>query len=94
LRSEFVELSILGVFIFEILLCVWAFGCFYLSDWWNIFDIIVILLSLAFVLLEMTLDNKKIEGLLRIRGVFRIVRIFVLFRKVSEFILSQLTHFL
>ena len=52
--SEYIELSILGVFIVEIVLSCSAFGKYYILDWWNIFDILIIMLSVAFVLLEMS----------------------------------------
>lgn len=48
-----IELVILGIFVIEILLHVYAFGKMYLQDYWNISDIIVIFLSFVFVILDM-----------------------------------------
>ncbi len=84
--SEYIELSILGVFIVEIVLSCSAFGKYYILDWWNIFDILIIMLSVAFVLLEMNMENDKLNSILKIRGVFRLLRIFLLFRKVVIYI--------
>lgn len=82
--SEYIELSILGLFIIEIVLSCSAFGEYYIKDWWNVFDIFIIMLSVLFVLLEMTLRNDKLTGILKIRGLFRLLRIFLLFRKLNE----------
>lgn len=79
----FGELVILGVFCIDIGLHVFAYGMFYLKDVWNIADFIVILFSVAAVLLDIFVNNETLSGILKIRGLMRLVRIFILFRKVN-----------
>jgi Ion transport protein len=74
---------LLGLFCCEIFVNVLAYGVLYMKDLWNIFDIIIIILSLAFVLLDLLVNNSTLSGFLRIRSVFRILRIFILVRKLS-----------
>jgi len=52
-----IELSILGLFVVEIILHLWAYGLLYLRDTWNIFDIAVILISILFAILDIMVDN-------------------------------------
>ncbi len=78
-----IELSILGVFCIEILVHTIAFGLLYVRDWWNVFDIIIIILSLVFVFLDIYVQNDQLSGFLKIRGIFRLLRIFLLFRKLN-----------
>jgi len=55
-----------------------------LRDYWNILDIIIILISIAFVLLDLLLEtNNALSGFLKIRGIFRLLRVFILIRKVN-----------
>lgn len=78
-----IELIILGIFCVEIALHVIALGKLYMRDCWNIFDIVIIILSLLFVLLDMFNDDSVLEGILKIRGIFRLLRIFLLIRKLN-----------
>lgn len=56
----------------------------FIKDYWNIADIIVILLSIGFILISFFLDgNKALKGFLKIRGVFRLLRVFILIRKLN-----------
>lgn len=52
-----VELSLLGVFVLDISMNLLAFRRMYLADIWNVFDLLVILLCLAFVILDIFVDN-------------------------------------
>jgi hypothetical protein len=79
----YIELSILGIFVVEIALHIIALGKLYMKDYWNVFDLAVILLSVAFVLIDMLVDNNVLQGFLKIRGVFRLLRIFLLIRKLN-----------
>ena len=55
-----------------------------MHDSWNILDIIIIIISVVFVLLDLLVgDNSKIRGFLKIRGIFRLLRIFILIRKLN-----------
>jgi len=79
-----VELGILGVFVVDILVHVYSFGQMYIQDYWNILDIVVILLSFVFVLLDIYLGEKSfLKGILKLRGLFRLLRVFLLVRKLN-----------
>ena len=79
-----IELAILAIFVFEIITHIFAFHIHYLRDWLNIVDIIVIIISIIFVLLDIYLpDNNAFRGFLKVRGVFRLLRIFILIRKLN-----------
>lgn len=78
-----IELTILGVFVIEIALHIYAYNVLYLRDVWNLIDFIVILLSVLFVLLDMLLPESGFKNILRIRGIFRMMRIFLLIRKLN-----------
>mmetsp|Transcript_45376 Transcript_45376/g.33161 ORF Transcript_45376/g.33161 Transcript_45376/m.33161 type:complete len:269 (+) Transcript_45376:178-984(+) len=78
-----IEIVILAFFVFDITLHVLAFWLLYLSDWWNIFDLVVILLSIVFVVADMKVDNDTVKNILKIRGIFRLLRVFLLIRKLN-----------
>ena len=48
----YIEISILTIFSAEIILNVVALNLLYLRDPWNIFDLIIIILSIIFVLMD------------------------------------------
>ena len=79
-----IELVVLGIFVVEIIFHIYAFGLFYIKDCWNIVDIIVIAISIAFVILDLTVKSSSIlKGILKIRGIFRLLRVFILIRKLN-----------
>jgi flagellin-specific chaperone FliS len=78
-----IELVILAFFVIDISLHIGAFHCLYLRDGWNIFDMVVIALSIVFVILDMNVKNKTVQNILKIRGIFRLLRIFILIRKLN-----------
>lgn len=55
-----IELVILAFFVIDISIHISAFQCLYLRDGWNIFDIVVICLSIIFVVLDMNVKNKTV----------------------------------
>ena len=61
----------------------YAYNLLYLRDIWNLMDFIVIILSVLFVLLDMYLPDSGFKNILRIRGIFRMLRIFLLVRKLN-----------
>jgi hypothetical protein len=69
--------------VIEIALHIYAYNLLYLRDIWNLIDFIVILLSVLFVLLDMFLPESGFKNILRIRGIFRMMRIFLLIRKLN-----------
>ena len=75
---------ILGLFVIEIVSHIYAYGILYLRDVWNILDIIIILISIAFVLMDLLIEtNSALSGFLKIRGIFRLLRVFILIRKLN-----------
>ena len=78
---QIVELVFLFIFWVEITLNLIGFGILFLKDYWNIADITVILLAIAFVILDMTLDDSSLSGVFRLRGLFRLLRVGILIRK-------------
>lgn len=83
LSLQIVELIILGLFFIEVSLKFIAFRSIYLCDKWNIFDIVVIIISIVFVVLEILLKDSNISDFFKIRGVFRLLRVFLVIRKVN-----------
>lgn len=77
------EIAILGVFVVEIFLHVLAYKMLYFKDYWNIFDLVIILVSYLFVFLDMFTDNDSLSSFLKIRAVFRLLRVFLLIRKLN-----------
>jgi cAMP-specific phosphodiesterase 4 len=74
----------LGIFVLEIIFHTYSYGRLYLRDVWNIIDIVVILISIAFVLLDLLIkSNNSLRGFLKIRGIFRLLRVFILIRKLN-----------
>lgn len=55
-----VEITILGIFSLEITLHVIALRFIYLRDYWNIFDIFIIILSILFVLLDIFVKSRAL----------------------------------
>ncbi|KRX06400.1 hypothetical protein PPERSA_05013 [Pseudocohnilembus persalinus] len=84
----YVEIIILALFVLEISLTGYSQGWKnYFKDGWLVFDAIVIVLSIGFVILDLSVDFgnsfKTISSSLR--GIFRFVRIFLLIRKLTTF---------
>jgi hypothetical protein len=79
----YIEISILSIFSIEIILNIIALRSYYMRDPWNIFDIIIIALSIIFVLLDLFINSQALNGILKIRGIFRLLRIFILIRKLN-----------
>lgn len=56
---EYLEVAILGVFCVDIIIHVFGYGLLYVSDYWNIVDAIIIILSLAFIFLVINIDDPQ-----------------------------------
>lgn len=84
-----IEMIILATFLLEIILKSIAFGVkVYFKDYWLVFDAIIIVLSMIMLLLDFVLKDAQFMTVSKvIRGVFRFLRLFLVFRKV-QFILS------
>jgi len=83
----FVELAILIIFIIEIILKIVAFTVKeYFKDKWLVFDAIVIVISIVLVCTDMAVDNESFSSISKvIRGIFRFLRLFLVFRKLNQF---------
>lgn len=84
LGLEIVELVFLGIFIVEISMNFIGFGCLFVKDYWNIVDITVILAAVALVITDIIYSGSNLDALLRLRGLFRLVRIGILLRKFDS----------
>eukprot|EP00742_Colponemidia_sp_Colp-10_P001946 GILJ01002079.1.p1 GENE.GILJ01002079.1~~GILJ01002079.1.p1 ORF type:complete len:683 (-),score=124.47 GILJ01002079.1:144-2192(-) len=76
------DFAILCFFLAELVLRLGAFGKAYLTDWWNIFDGAIVIAS--FVLGLITVSASSLVVLRIMRVIFRLLRVVVIFRKVSE----------
>lgn len=74
----------MGIFIIEITLHIYSYGLLYIKDPWNIADITIIMICLVLVLVDLFIDSSNsFRGFLKIRGIFRLLRIFILMRKLN-----------
>ena len=55
-----------------------------MKDYWNMVDAVVILVNIVFVIVDMQVSAGILKEVLKIRGFFRLIRIFVLIRKVNQ----------
>lgn len=90
LTLNIIELIILIVFLIEITFNTIAYGfSFYFRTKLLLFDAIVIIISFVLVIIELAIQDESKNPTLSliariVRGVFRFLRIFILFRKVSN----------
>jgi hypothetical protein len=55
----------------------------YFSDWWSIFDALIIVASIVLIILDLNLDGAAFTTISKVlRGIFRFLRLFLVFRKV------------
>ena len=81
---HFVEIFFLAIFVVDIILHFYAFRCLYLTgDYWNIVDITLTLCTMGLVFVDVLSKDQNLTKLTRIRGIFRILRIFLLIRKLG-----------
>ena len=85
LGLQIFELVLLFIFCVETLFNFVGFGMLFIKDYWNLIDILVILLAIVLVCLDITLKGNSLDALLRLRGLFRLVRIGILLRKFDAF---------
>ena len=79
-----VEVVILFLFCVDIILHICGYGLLFLQDYWNMVDAVVILVNILFVIIDSQISSGILKDVLRLRGIFRLVRIFVLYRKVNQ----------
>jgi Ion transport protein len=78
-----IELTILLCFVLDICLNVVAYWRLYLRYLWNLFDILIVTLCCIFVLVDIQSQSESIRHFLKIRAIFRLLRIFLLVRKLN-----------
>lgn len=81
---EIIELVILFIFLLEIGLRIIAFGHVYIKSFWNIFDIIVVLLCSIVVVLNLVDNDLTDSSFLKVGVLLRLLRLLVVFRKVND----------
>jgi len=54
----YIEIAILGIFCLEITVHIIALGNIYMKDLWNVFDLVIIILSVLFVLMDVFVKSK------------------------------------
>eukprot|EP00451_Oxyrrhis_marina_P038530 CAMPEP_0204369302 /NCGR_PEP_ID=MMETSP0469-20131031/44847_1 /ASSEMBLY_ACC=CAM_ASM_000384 /TAXON_ID=2969 /ORGANISM="Oxyrrhis marina" /LENGTH=643 /DNA_ID=CAMNT_0051359001 /DNA_START=44 /DNA_END=1975 /DNA_ORIENTATION=- len=79
-----VDFAILVIFLIEIFLKTIAFGKPYICDSWNMFDCFIVVVSMGLSILQFVSDDKMLDQILGLRGILRLLRLIVIFRKVSE----------
>eukprot|EP01066_Platyproteum_vivax_P015090 Platyproteum_vivax@DN6711_c0_g1_i1.p1 len=79
-----IDLIVLCVFFTEIILKSIAFGQPFLCDPWNILDFATILTAIVLSSLTLALNVDVLENLFRIPGVLRLLRVIIIFRKLSD----------
>jgi hypothetical protein len=80
-----IDMTILVIFVFEIIGKSIAFGDAYTKDIWNIFDGLVVVASLVFgLLLTLSSEQSELKKALGIRGILRLMRIIIVLRKIAE----------
>jgi len=80
------ELVILIIFIIEILCKIFVFGWKnYFKDPWMIFDAIIILISVILLILDLEMTDSNFKTVSKVlRGIFRFLRLFLVFRKFNQ----------
>lgn len=84
----YIEIVVLTIFILEIIFNIYAYGFkFYFRDRWLFFDALIMIGSIVLVVIDLVLENSSFNTISKIvRGIFRLLRIFLLFRKVAVFL--------
>jgi hypothetical protein len=78
------DLMVNGIFVLEISLKSFAFGKPYYSDAFNVADVFLVVLSMALAILTISYDDDNVRKVLSFRGVLRLLRLIVIFRRVSD----------
>lgn len=84
LSFQIIELFILFIFCVDIGARIYAFRMLYLRDKLNRIDIFIVILAIIFTILDININDRKAKAVLRLRGVFRLLRVAILIRKLDE----------
>lgn len=89
---DLTDVTVGSILLLEISLKVFAFGAQYLTNYWNLFDALVIIASFVLGLLAaMGTTSALIVKLLRLRVILRVLRVLVVFERVKS--RSKSMHF-
>ncbi|EGR29338.1 hypothetical protein IMG5_158060 [Ichthyophthirius multifiliis] len=90
---QYIELVILFIFQIEIFLKMYTFSIqVYFKDKWLLVDMIIMVASIVILVLDIVLNDSQFTTISKIlRGIFRFMRLFLVFRKVSQFKVIQIT---
>lgn len=81
---EIVDFVILAIFLVEISVKFLAFGKPFICDPWNAFDAFIVLFSIGLAILESVVTDETVKQVLGLKGVLRILRLVLIFRRASE----------
>lgn len=85
LAINIMDLCILGIFQIEIAIKIIVFGWVYIWDVYQLFDAVLVTVSIAMGILDLAVSaGGVLEQVLSLRGILRILRILIIFRRVSE----------
>ncbi|CAD8117077.1 unnamed protein product [Paramecium sonneborni] len=84
--TKIVELVILILFVLEISFRILSVGLIsYFSDLWAIFDALIIIASIVLIILDLILEGDAFTTISKVlRGIFRFLRLFLVFRKFNQ----------
>ncbi|CAD8096531.1 unnamed protein product [Paramecium primaurelia] len=84
--TKIIELVILILFVFEISIRSYTNGFIvYFSDCWSFFDALIIIASIVLIILDLNLQGDAFITISKVlRGIFRFLRLFLVFRKYNQ----------
>jgi voltage-gated sodium channel len=85
---HYIDIVILAIFIFEIFIKIYVHGnkpWKYFTDWWNIFDFMIVLLCLLPYLFPSNNEDTHALMAFRMLRLFRVIRVFRVFRVITHF---------
>ncbi|CAK87723.1 unnamed protein product (macronuclear) [Paramecium tetraurelia] len=84
--TKIIELVILILFVLEISIrCITVGFITYFSDLWSVFDALIIIASIVLIILDLNLEGDAFTTISKVlRGIFRFLRLFLVFRKFNQ----------
>ncbi|CAD8196915.1 unnamed protein product [Paramecium pentaurelia] len=84
--TKIIELVILILFVLEISFrCINVGPITYFSDLWSVFDALIIVASIVLIILDLNLEGEAFTTISKVlRGIFRFLRLFLVFRKFNQ----------
>jgi hypothetical protein len=81
---QVIEFIILAIFISDVIARIYAYRGLYFSEKFNIVDIILVSLAVVLAIIDVPVDDPKASAFLRLRGIFRLLRVGVVFLRFEE----------